>query len=169
MLAEPGPDLDHRVPLRRIQSIGHVWVQGGGDRQGLGSVHDHLGEPRRALPRVAGLTRCPHRLPADRGDPIDPAGVLDGRQGILAEQPSGAVDDGQLGLRDAGLQVVLVSPRAIRLEVAARGRASPSEQDHAASHEDSRHRVYLQLPKVAYVHSRRSWGWPGCHYRDAMQ
>ena len=108
--AEPGPDLSHGVPLRSIQRLGHVRVQGSGDRQGLGGVHDHLGEPRRALSSLARLTRSPHRLPGDRVDPVDPAGVLDGRQSSLAGDLPGPVDDRQVGPCDAAFQVVLVSP-----------------------------------------------------------
>lgn len=108
--AEPGPDLGHGVALRSVQRLGHVRVQGGSDRQGLGGVYDHLGEPRRALSSLASLTRRAHRLPGDRLDPVDPAGVLDGREGSLTGHPPGPVDHRQLRPSDAAFQVVLVSP-----------------------------------------------------------
>ena len=54
VLAEPGANLGYRVTLRRIQRLGYFWVQGGGDGEGLGDVHDHLREPRRPPPPIAG-------------------------------------------------------------------------------------------------------------------
>ena len=134
VLAEPGPDLRHRVSLSRVQRVRDLGVQGGGDRQGLGDVHDHLREAGRSAPVLARQSGLAHRLLRERVDPVHPLRVLVRGQPELPDHTSLAVDGGELCEDRPALHVVVVSPRAIRLQVAARVRAGAPEQDHAAFH-----------------------------------
>ena len=123
VLAEPGPDLAHRVPLRGIQRLRHLRMQRGRDRQRLRGVHHHLREPRAALSPLARLPRGSHRLPRERVDPVDPLRVLIGRQRALTDHETLAVDHGEPCQSGPALQVILISTRPIRLQVTAGIRA----------------------------------------------
>lgn len=89
VLAEPGTTRPRRR-LRRVQSLRHLRVQGGRDREGLGDIHDHLREPRRPSPPIARQPGFAHRLPGERVHPIDPLAVLVRRQRDLTDRPTSA-------------------------------------------------------------------------------
>lgn len=135
VLAEPGANLRHGVALGRIQRLRYLGVQGGGDGEGLGDVHDHLREPGRSAPPLTGQAGLAHRLPGERVDPIDPLAVLVRRQRDLTDHPTLGIDGRELRQGGASLQVILVSPGAVGLQIAQRIRSGAPEQDHTALHD----------------------------------
>ena len=134
VLAEPGPDLHHRVPLRHVQGLGHLRVQRGRDRQGLGDVHDHLHEPGRSPAALASQPGPAHRLSGERVDPVHPLPVLLSGQPELADHPALGIDRRELRQGGPRLQVVLVRPCTVGLQIAQGIRARAPERDHAALH-----------------------------------
>lgn len=81
---------------------------------------------------VRSRRRTARRTASARVDPIDPLGILVWREGAVPEHLARADHHGELRQGDPALQVILVGPRSVGLQVAAGIRAGAPEQDDAA-------------------------------------
>jgi hypothetical protein len=129
VLGEPGDDLLAGPVLRRLVRMGDVWVQGGGQRPGLGAVDYHLGEPNGVL--VA--AQLPPRLAGVRVAAGDPG--LVGVAGQWRQLAHATVGGGKAASHPRAFgEVVVVRPAAVGLHVVAGSRRRAGVDLHSAVH-----------------------------------
>ena len=133
VLGEPPLNLRQGVLLCCVQRLGYLGMQGGSDGQALGGVDDHFREPGRPLPIQPREARPSHLLAGIGIDPVHPSRILVSGQHPTTHGLARSVEHRVLN-PGAVRQVVVVSTRAVGLDIAQRISPGAPEQDHAALH-----------------------------------
>jgi len=134
VLSEPAANLRHRIGLGGVKGVRDLGMQGGGERQRLGGIDDHLRKPGTAPPALAGKAWDAHLLAGQRVGPVDPSRVAFRVQPGLSDHRAAVVGNSERRQRGAVFEVVVVGSGTVGFQVAASGAAAAPEQDHTTLH-----------------------------------